>query len=41
MDNLSWVTDDLLPLGKETTVALVVLLHEVDRHAVKRWTDMP
>ena len=27
--------------GKETTVAVVALHPELDRHAVKRWTDMP
>jgi len=41
MDNLAWATVDLPPLRKETTVAVVVLLHELDRHALKRWTDMP
>jgi hypothetical protein len=40
MDNLSWATADLLSLGKETTVTVVVLPHELDRHAVKRWTDI-
>lgn len=41
MDNLSWATVDLLPLRKETTIAVVVLPHRLDRHALKRWTDMP
>jgi hypothetical protein len=40
-DNLSWATFDLLPGGKETTVAVVALHHTLDRHVMKRWTDMP
>jgi hypothetical protein len=40
MDNLAWATVGLLPLGKETTVTVVVLPHELDRHAVKSLAGM-
>ena len=41
-DNLAWATSISFPMEKETTVAVVVVLpHELDRHALNGWTDMP